>query len=49
MKRKLTYAAFAVAALALLIVAFRHGDAAVAVATGALALMAAAAGINLPL
>lgn len=48
MKNRLKYAAFAVAAAALLLVAYRHGDAAIAIATGALALIAGIAGIPMP-
>lgn len=39
--------AFGLAGVALLIVAWRHADAALAVATGALAIIGAVAGLNL--
>jgi hypothetical protein len=47
-KKRLKHIAFAVASAALLIVAWRHGDAAWAIATGALAIIGSLAGINIP-
>jgi len=47
-KRRLKHIAFAVAAAALLIVAWRHADAALTIAAGALAIIGAVAGVNLP-
>lgn len=46
-KRRLKHIAFAVAAAALLIVAWRHADAALTIAAGALSIIAGVAGLPL--